>query len=94
MRIVLETCDYEDIAREIAQGSANGKGNFLYSDLEMEVEYYVDSSMEYDNDYFNGTGSWIVKSTRVSVDNITCGDIEVEYDNYKIERLAEKLIMQ
>lgn len=95
MRIVLEHCDYEKIAQEIANGSWDGKNSFFYSTLQLEVDYYVETVVERDDDYFNGTGYWNVKHVEVSIDNITCeDDIEVEYDNRDIERLAENMIRQ
>lgn len=84
MTLKLDTYDYEQIARLVAQ-EKEGRGVIHYSDWDVEVVYYTETSGYIEDDYFNGTGAWVTTSTHVDIISIECGDISVEYDDKELE---------
>jgi hypothetical protein len=84
MTLKLDTYDYEQIARLVAQ-EKEGRGVVYYSDLDIEVTYFAETSGYVEDDYFNGTGAWVTTSTHVDIISIECGDVSVEYDDRELE---------
>lgn len=73
MYIQLEDDDCREIAELIAEAD-DGSGSVYYSDLEIKVSYYKIVKYDREDDYFNGTGAWIVKDLQVEINEIKCLD--------------------
>lgn len=91
MKIVLDNRDLCAIAGLIA-ADRNERGTVVYDagGVEITVEYssVIDGYME--NDYFNGTGAYIVTSAEVYIDDVYADvEAEVEYDERELVRFAE-----
>ena len=94
MKIVLENKDIKEIASLIASDQKD-RGSVLYcaGGLEITVEYttFIEGYME--NDYFNGTGAYVVTSAEVVIDDIySDAEVEVECDEKLLVQYAEDYI--
>ena len=92
------------INKTIAQAIIESIGGEINGNFSVEVEaddtlIMVDGSFEIDgyreDDYFNGTGAYIVTDVHVNIDNVAAynedGDeIEIDCDTLAIEKEVEK----
>ena len=91
----------ETIANAIAENIKDNNGTFS---VEVEVNntlVVVDGSFEIDgyceDDYFNGTGSWVTTYVSVCIDGIESYDedgneVDIDCDLTEIERSVERLV--
>lgn len=86
MYIQLEQKDYDGIASLIAENDNTSKGYLEYGELGIEICYSKCIQEHQEDDYYNGTGAWIVDSVDFMIHSIKCGEIEVKYDAKKLDQ--------
>lgn len=89
MYIQLEQKDYDAIAEMIAIASDETR---IWYDEFIEVNYEVDGTGYYDDDYLNGTGDYIVTSVDVNLKEVKCADFEIRYNHDKLKETIENLL--
>ena len=90
MYIKLGQEDYDAIADMIADVD-DGNGVVEYCDL-IEISFSKNVKAERDDDYYNGTGAWEVKSVEFSLGDVKCGDIEIRYSHERLEKTIEEML--
>ena len=91
MYIKLGQEDYDAIAEIIADMDDECNGVVEYCDL-VEINFSKNVEAERDDDYYNGTGAWEVKSVEFSLGDVKCGDIEIRYSREKLEKTIENML--
>lgn len=91
MYIKLGQEDYDAIAEIIADMDDECNGVVEYCDL-IEISFSKEVTAERDDDYYNGTGAWEVKSVEFSLGEVSCGDIEIRYNREKLEKTIEDML--
>ena len=90
MYIKLGQEDYDAIAELIAEEDVSD-GEVYYQDIvEISFSKYVRAELDYDD--YTGTGTWEVKSVDFSLENVTCGNIEIRYSHEKLEKTIEEML--
>lgn len=91
----------EIIADAVAESISKNANNEDTFSIEMEMDgvlVYIDGSFEIsgyaDDDYFNGTGAWVINYVLVSIDSVEAYDedgekVDITCNLSKIERYAE-----
>lgn len=95
MKIKLEKEDYKVIAQAIVDCPLDCTTEYVeINGIEFEVIFskYTDGYIE--DDYFNGTGAWVTTMAEVTIENISAGDINVEYNRHEIERITEEILKE
>jgi hypothetical protein len=90
MYIKLGQEDYDAIA-ELVTDMEDGDGMVEYCDL-IDISFSKTVRAERDDDYFNGTGAWGVKSVEFSLGDVKCGDIEIRYSHERLEKTIEEML--
>lgn len=94
MYIVFEEKDYMAIAKMIRDSDIdNGTDSIEIQGLEFEVNFTKEVDGYYEDDYTNGTGTWVTTSAYIRVMNIRCDGIEIDYSGRKLESIVEEFIM-
>lgn len=62
--------DYEILANQIDEGE--GYATLTKDDEELEVHYQCEEDAYREDDYFNGTGAWVVTAINLRVLNVQC----------------------
>ena len=62
--------DYEILANQIDEGE--DYATLTKGDEELEVHYQCDEDAYREDDYFNGTGAWVVTAINLRVLNVQC----------------------
>lgn len=91
MYIKLGQEDYDAIAEIIADMDDECNGEVSYCDL-VEISFSKNVRAERDNDYYNGTGAWEVKSVDFTLEEVKCGDVEIRYNHDKLEKTIEEML--
>ena len=89
--MTLTNTDYSEISSMIEEGNGTIEyekdGEILFIDYTYDVEGYVE------NDYFNGTGAFVVTSVDFNVNDAECYDEDGEekdtdFDEYKLYKMV------
>lgn len=91
MYIKLGQEDYDAIAELIADMDDECNGGLEYCDL-IEINFSKNVRAKREDDYYNGTGGWIVKGVDFSLGDIKCGDIEIRYNHERLEKTIEEML--
>lgn len=89
--------DYEALASQIEEGE-----DYAILDKdgeELEVHYQCEEDAYQEDDYYNGTGAWVVTAINVRILNVSCTNedgeqVDVDLDECKLyqEVKAQKVI--
>lgn len=90
MYIKLGQEDYDAIA-ELVADMDDGAGAVEYCDL-VEISFSKNVRAKRDDDYYNSTGAWEVKSVEFSLGDVKCGDIEIRYSHERLEKTIEEML--
>lgn len=90
MYIKLGQEDYDAIA-ELVADMEDGDCMVEYCDL-VEISFSKNVRAKRDDDYYNGTGAWEVKSVEFSLGDVKCGDIEIRYSHERLEKTIEEML--
>lgn len=91
MYIKLGQEDYDAIAELIADKEDDFAGIIEYCDL-IEIRFSKYVRAERDDDYYNGTGAWEIKSVDFSLVDVVCGDVEIRYNHEKLQKTIEEML--
>lgn len=91
MYIKLGQEDYDAIAELIADKEDVYEGEVEYYDL-VKISFSKNVRAARDDDYYNGTGAWEVKSVYFELVDVVCGDIEIRYNHEKLEKTIEEML--
>lgn len=99
MYITLEDKDLRVIANKIFEKECvNNESTItdyiIIDDLELEIKFNKEIEGYYEDEYENGTGSWVTTRAIVTIHDISACDlnINVDYDKNSIESMAEDLL--
>lgn len=84
-----------DLAEEIKESYNDGATTLCWRDkdgVEMEVSFEIDAQFHQENDYFNGTGSWVNDYVKCSITEVICDDEQLDIDINKLEGIVEDKI--
>lgn len=91
MYIKLGQEDYDAIAELIADKEDVCEGEVEYCDI-VEISFSKNVRAEQDNDYYNGTGAWEVKSVDFTLGEVNCGNVEIRYNHERLEKTIEEML--
>lgn len=91
MRIQLDETDIKAIAGLIASDmQESGTVRYTSHEIEITVDYFLFTEGYREDDYFNGTGAYIVTSAEVVIRTVESDNgMEVDFDEDKLCHLAE-----
>ena len=85
MYIKLDQSDYDMIADIIANEDDECKSVY-YSDLDILVSFYKNTSYHKDDDYYSGTGAFVTDSVDFQLNELSCGEVELRYSHSQLEK--------
>lgn len=96
MKLVLDNNELEIISQEIADNYNDEQICIDFNGVEIVVEYDCDVSGYIEDDYFSGTGAYIVTGVDLTIKNLFTVDmdLDVEYDSWKLVNITESKIME
>jgi hypothetical protein len=98
MYIVLEDKDVQEIVNMIVnKPCSSDMSNSAYitiDDVEFEVRFNKEIEGYYEDEYNDGTGTWVTTHANVAIHDISACDVNlrVDYDRRMIENLTEELL--
>lgn len=91
--MILTEDDYETLASQIEEGEDYA---ILDKDNEsLEVHYQCEEDAYKEDDYYNGTGAWVITAVNLQVLNVTCTDddgnpTDTDFDDYKLYKTVKE----
>lgn len=92
MYIQLEQEDYDAIAELIAESEDGYSLCVEYGECCIEILFEKEISWHQENDYYNGTGAYVVDNVEFGLHDIRCGEIKVKYDDDKLRSTINKYL--
>lgn len=87
--MILTDEDYEVLASQVEEGEDYA---ILDKDNEeLEIHYECEEDAYQEDDYYNGTGAWVVTAINVRVLNVSCVNedgeqVDTNFDEWKLEK--------
>ena len=77
--------------RKMAKDICEQRDGMLITDFlgnEIEVKYFLDYVETFEDDYFNGTGASNIDKVEFYIDDVTCYDEEVFFDEHRLKEMV------
>lgn len=93
MYIVLDDDDCREIAQLICD-CEDGNMHVYYSDYDICVYFYKELREHIEEDYFNGTGSYVTDDITLIIEKVELDDhsVKVEFCEERIERYVKEIL--
>lgn len=93
IKVTLTEDDYEELASQVEEGE--GVATIDKDGNEINVSYCYEEDAYQEDDYYNGTGAWVVTGCNLSVEGVECYDydgnmIDVELDELKLYSIVRE----
>lgn len=81
--------DYEVLASQIEEGE--GYAILDKDGVELEIHYKCEKDAYQEDDYYNGTGAWVVTAINMRVLNVSCVNedgeqVDTDFDDWELEK--------
>lgn len=87
--MILTDEDYEVLASQIEEGE--GYAILDKDGVELEIHYKCEEDAYQEDDYYNGTGAWVVTAINMRVLNVSCVNedgeqVDTDFDDWELEK--------